>query len=117
MSTPAKHDDETQPATGLVDRWRRTEPLRLHLYGVAIPLLLLLVGYGAMSDHHSALWLAVLQAALLGGGVEAARTWTVSPATARLAVQEAAQSQAAVLGATSPARAARHVLLVHGIPR
>lgn len=85
----AEHTLDQDETTGLLARWRQTEPLRLWLYGIAVPLLLALVGYGLLTDAHSTLWLAVLQAALLSGGVEGARQFVVAPATARAAIRDA----------------------------
>src|SRR4051812_34082749 len=113
MTTPAKHDDE---AAGLLERWRVTEPVRLWLYGAAVPLLLLLVGYGIVSDHLAALWLAVVQAVLLGAGTEAARQWAVSPRTAASAVRVAAGIEAATR-VPDPAKTTRLVLTSHHIPQ
>lgn len=111
MTTPAKHDDET---AGPLERWRVAEPVRLWLYGTAVPLLALLVGYGVVSDHLAALWLAAVQGLLVVGGTEAARQWTVSPRTARRAVYEAAASTSVT---AAPDYAARTALVAHGIPQ
>lgn len=89
MAEHSVTDEDTR--AGLLTRWRQTEPVRLWLYGIAVPLLALLVGYGFLTEHALALWLAVFQAALLGAGTELARGFAVSPATARAAVQEAAE--------------------------
>lgn len=85
----AEHTMDSDQDVTLLERWRQTEPLRLWLYGIAVPLLLALVGYGLLTGAHSALWLAVLQAILLGAGTEGARQFAVSPATARRAVGDA----------------------------
>lgn len=95
---------------GALSRWRQTEPLRLWLYGVTVPLLAALVGYGLLTGHQAGLWLAVLTAALLGGGVETARQYVVAPATARTAVHEAA------LVSGDDEATARHVLIRYRIP-
>lgn len=86
----AEHRLDEEQTGGLLARWKQTEPLRLWLYGIAVPLLAALVGYGLLTGTQAGLWLAVLTAALLGGGVEAARQYVVSPATARAALTEAA---------------------------
>lgn len=111
----AEHAAVEDQATGLLERWRCTEPLRLWLYGVAVPLLLALVGYGVLSDHHSALWLAVLQAALLGAGTEGARQFVVSPATARSAIR-AAVHHAWDDGMVDDADHVRQVVIRYRIP-
>lgn len=105
------------PASGLLDRWRQTEPLRLWLYGIAVPLLLALVGYGLLTDHYAALWLAVLQAALLGGGTEAARQFVVSPATARAAAREAVEHAEVHTGPDYVDAGVRYAMVRFRIPR
>jgi len=90
MPEHAVADEDQQ--VGALERWRQTEPLRLWLYGIAVPLLAALVGYGLLADAHSVLWLAVLQAVLLGAGTEGARQFVVSPATAVRAVQSAVRN-------------------------
>lgn len=54
-------------------RWKAAEPVRLYLYGLALAALALAVGYGLVSGTQAPLWLALLSAALLAPGVEAAR--------------------------------------------
>lgn len=107
-TTSAKHDDED---AGLLERWRVTEPVRLWLYGAAVPLLAVLVGYGVLSDHLAALWLAAVQAVLLGAGTEAARQWAVAPRTARRALTMAASAPT-----ESDAQAVRQAVVAYRIP-
>lgn len=109
----AEHAQD-QEQQGALARWRQTEPLRLWLYGIAVPIVALLVGYGLLTGHLAGLWLAVVTAALLGGGVEGARQFVVAPATARAAVREAADYFARP--DQFPADAARHVLIRYRIP-
>lgn len=85
----AEHALDQDKDQGLLARWKQTQPVRLWLYGIAVPLLAALVGYALLTEHHMALWLAVVQAVLLGGGVEGARQFAVAPATARTAVSAA----------------------------
>lgn len=119
----AEHTDETDETTGALTRWRQTEPLRLWLYGVTVPLVALLVGYGLLSGHLAGLWLAVATAALLGGGVEVARGFVVAPATARAAARDAGlQTGHLLLGEvdaevrTRADDAARYVSIRYRIP-
>lgn len=105
-----EQQDEDQ---GLMARWRQTEPLRLWLYGIAVPLLTALVGYALLTGHQAGLWLAVLQAALLGGGTEVARQYVVAPATARAAAFDAAlETSAPGVPGGDPAAAERATRLV-----
>lgn len=73
----ADHDET------LLQRWQRGEPVRLYAYGLLVPTLALLVGYGWLTTEQAGLWLAVGAAALLfsGIGVELARRSVDSPAT------------------------------------
>ena len=67
---------------GLIARGRDSEPVRLYVYGVIVPALALLVGYGVLSASTAALW-AALGAAVLAvptvAAAETARTVTYSP--------------------------------------
>lgn len=85
----AEHAVDPDETPGLMTRWRQTEPVRLWLYGMAVPIVAVLVGYGLLTGQQAGLWLAVVTAALLGGGTELARGFAVSPATARAAVGDA----------------------------
>lgn len=115
MAEHAQDPDQDQNP-GLLARWRQTEPVRLHLYGIAVPLVALLMGYGLLSGHMAGLWLAVIAATLLGGGVEAARTWTVSPATAGAALQDAADGDTYAPD-INPESVARLISIRYRIPR
>lgn len=67
----------------LLQRWQRGEPVRLYVYGLLVPVMALLVGYGWLTTEQAGLWLAVGVAALLfsGVGVELARRSVDSPRT------------------------------------
>lgn len=66
-----------------LDRWRETEPLRLYLYGITIPVLGAAVAYGWITTEQHTAWLAVGSAILLatGAGGELARSRVDSPTT------------------------------------
>jgi hypothetical protein len=58
-----------------LEHWKRTEPLRLYLYGIVVPLLGAAVVYGLLTTEQLTAWLAVAGAALLGvGALERARS-------------------------------------------
>lgn len=74
--------DHDHPDTFL-ERWRETEPLRLYLYGVTVPLLAAAVTYGWLTTEQLGAWLAVAAALFIGSSVagELARRKVNSPAT------------------------------------
>jgi hypothetical protein len=111
----AEHAQDQDEDQGLLARWRQTEPLRLWLYGIAVPLLALLVGYGLLTHGLAGLWLAVLTAALLGGSVEGARQYVVSPATAAAAVEQTARA-VDKYGAADLTATTRSMLIRYRIP-
>ena len=49
------------------------EPVRLYLYGLAVPLVALLVGTGVLDSDASSLWLGIAAAVLAVPSVEGAR--------------------------------------------
>lgn len=61
--------------------WQETEPVRLYLYGVLVPLVALLVALGVVQTDQALLWLAVGAAVLGVPAVERARSLVDSPAT------------------------------------
>jgi hypothetical protein len=60
---------------------RLTEPVRLYLYGLALPVLAVLVGFGVIDGADSALWAAVIVAALAIPTTEIVRAHVYAPAT------------------------------------
>jgi hypothetical protein len=74
--------EHTAPLS-LLERWNQTEPLRLHLYGITVPLLGAAVVYGWMTMEQMGAWLAVAAALFIGSTVagELARRKVTSPAT------------------------------------
>ena len=60
----------------MLERWKATEPLRLYLYGITVPLLGVALVYGWMTADQLGAWLAVAGALFLGSTVagELART-------------------------------------------
>lgn len=68
---------------GWLERWKATEPLRLYLYGITVPLLAAAVTYGWLTTEQLGAWLAVAGALFIGSSVagELARRHVVSPAT------------------------------------
>lgn len=78
--------DHSEP---LLERWRNTEPVRLYLYGILVPGVAVLVGYGWLTTERAGLWLAVGAAVLLftGAGTELARHTVDSPRTVETIVE------------------------------
>jgi hypothetical protein len=68
---------------GRWERWQLTEPLRLHLYGITVPLLGLALVYGWVTTEQAGAWLAVAGALFIGSTVagELARRKVNSPDT------------------------------------
>lgn len=66
-----------------LEHWQQTEPLRLYLYGITVPLLAAAVTYGWLSTEQLGAWLAVAAALFLGSSLagELARRQVTSPAT------------------------------------
>lgn len=66
-----------------LERWQQTEPLRLYLYGITVPLLGAAVVYGWLTTEQLGAWLAVAGALFAGSSVagELARRKVTSPAT------------------------------------
>jgi len=64
-----------------LERWQQTEPLRLYLYGITVPLLGAAVVYGWLSTEQLGAWLAVAGALFIGSTVagELARRQVASP--------------------------------------
>jgi hypothetical protein len=62
--------------------WKDTEPVRLYLYSVLGPLVVLLVALGVVESDQALLWLALAAAVLGVPAVERARSLVTSPATA-----------------------------------
>ena len=73
------HDKDTD----WLDTWRDTEPLRLYLYGITVPLLGVGLVYGWLTERQLGAWLAVAAALFIGSSVagELARRQVTSPAT------------------------------------
>jgi hypothetical protein len=61
--------------------WKDTEPVRLYLYSVLGPLVVLLVALGVVQADQALLWLALAAAVLGVPAVERARSLVTSPAT------------------------------------
>lgn len=74
--------DHSAPMT-LLERWRETEPLRLHLYGITVPALAVAVAYGWLTTEQLGAWTAVAAAMFLGSTAagELARRVVWAPAT------------------------------------
>jgi hypothetical protein len=66
----------------LLQRWQETEPLRLYLYGITVPLLGVALVYGWVTTEQLGAWLAVAGALFIGSTVagELARRHVNSPA-------------------------------------
>lgn len=75
-------DDQSRPVP-LLERWQQTEPLRLHLYGITVPLLGVALVYGWVTTEQLGAWLAVAAALFIGSSVagELARKKVSSPDT------------------------------------
>lgn len=103
MSEPAAPNDTLERLLG------STEPLRRALYPVAVALVALLVGYGVVDGERAALWIGLVVAVLVPGGIEAARRVTFAPATV---YAEARAWQAALddAGARTPDQLAAELL-------
>lgn len=54
------------PEPGLLERWKQTEPLRLYLYGITVPLLGVALVYGWVTSEQLTAWLAVSAALFIG---------------------------------------------------
>lgn len=54
--------------------WFPNEPVRKYLYGVFVPIVILLAAYGIIGKDEIALWLALTQGLLGVPAVEAARS-------------------------------------------
>lgn len=67
----------------LLDRWRDTEPLRLYLYGITVPVLAAAVTYGWLTTEQLGAWTAVAGALFVGSTAagELARRAVWAPAT------------------------------------
>jgi len=74
--------DHDAPVNWL-ERWQSTEPLRLYLYGITVPLLGVAVVYGWVTAEQLGAWLAVVVALFIGSTAagELARRQVTSPAT------------------------------------
>jgi hypothetical protein len=77
--------------TGWLQRWQDTEPLRLHLYGITVPVLAAAVVYGWLTTEQMGAWLAVAAALFVGSTAagELARRKVWAPASVDLAVRTA----------------------------
>lgn len=68
----------------ILSRWRAAEPVRVYIYSVMVPALLVAVGYGLVSGAQATLWLTLAAAVLGVGSTEAARSnvtpWQPPPA-------------------------------------
>jgi hypothetical protein len=73
----------------------KTEPVRLYLYGLAAPVLALLVYFGLVSTDAVPLYLAVAGAVLLVPAVESARSAVVPNGAHEAAVAVALQTPVA----------------------
>jgi hypothetical protein len=65
-----------------LERWSQTEPLRLYLYGVTVPVLGVALVYGFVTMEQMGAWLAVAAALFVGSSLagELARRKVNSPA-------------------------------------
>lgn len=81
---------EHSAPSGVFERWNDTEPLRLYLYGITVPVLGVCVVYGWLSTEQLGAWLAVAGAVFLAAGLggELARRQVTSPATLELDLDE-----------------------------
>jgi hypothetical protein len=61
--------EHSAPEPGLLERWKQTEPLRLYLYGVTVPLLGVALVYGWVNAEQLGAWLAVSGALFIGSSV------------------------------------------------
>ncbi len=66
-----------------LERWQDTEPLRLYLHGITVPLLAAALTYGWLTTEQLGAWLAVAGALFLGSSLagELARRKVASPRT------------------------------------
>ena len=60
---------EHRAPSSWLERWQRTEPLRLYLYGITVPLLAAAVTYGWLTTEQLGAWLAVAGALFVGSTV------------------------------------------------
>jgi hypothetical protein len=60
--------DHDAPVSWL-ERWQATEPLRLYLYGITVPMLGVAIVYGWMTTEQMGAWLAVAGALFIGSTV------------------------------------------------
>ena len=60
--------DHDAPSSFL-ERWAETEPLRLYLYGITVPLFGVALVYGWLNAEQLAAWLAVAAALFIGSTV------------------------------------------------
>lgn len=76
--------DDDQPS-GFLAHWKQTEPVRLYLYGITVPLLAVAVVYGWLTTEQMGAWLAVAAALFVGSTLagELARKRVASPAELR----------------------------------
>jgi hypothetical protein len=74
--------EHAEPVNWL-ERWQQTEPLRLHLYGITVPVLGLALVYGWVTTEQMGAWLAVAAALFIGSTLagELARRKVTSPDT------------------------------------
>ena len=79
---PDQLEDEERPVP-VLERWKQTEPLRLYLYGITVPLLGVALVYGWLTAEQLGAWLAVAAALFAGSSVagELARRKVSSPDT------------------------------------
>lgn len=61
--------------------WNKTEPLRLYVYALLVPLAAVLVWHGIVSDEAVPLYLALAEVVLGAGAVEGTRRAVASPET------------------------------------
>lgn len=73
-----------------IKAWKSSEPVRLYLYGMLVPVLALLAVKGVIGNDDIALYVAIGGAVLVGPATEKARASVYSPDTvdATLAVTE-----------------------------
>lgn len=60
----------------MLKRWKESEPVRLYLYGLLVPVLALLIAYGLIAAEDAPLWAALVTSALVPTGAELARRRT-----------------------------------------
>jgi hypothetical protein len=84
--------DHVAPVSWL-EHWNQTQPLRLYLYGITVPLLGVALVYGWMSAEQMNAWLAAAGAMFIGSTVagELARRQVTSPATVHRLLDETAR--------------------------